>query len=219
MTKGISFSVKWVTLVSAVALAGLASAEGQKPIRFKVGVNSLTASSATDQVRTSGYTIGLSYQIPNVNGAPNGAAFFVDAEYARNAFGNRNLGIFSLGVSGIQPLGVPGSSGSFYGGLGVGVAFIDGDRASVNPGTGTGTGGGGGGGGYQGAGYLGSASRVRDFGANAIISDFKATRFYGSLMLGYEFTQGYFVEARYRLVASVESINPSSFGLFVGYKF
>lgn len=217
MTKGISFSVKWVTLVSAVAIAGISSAEGQKPIRFKVGVNSLSASSATDQVRTTGYAIALSYQLPSVNGAPNGASFFIDGEYARNAYGNRNLGIFSLGVSGLQPLGVPGSAGTFYGGLGLGLAFIDGDRASVNPGTGTG--GGGGGGGYQTASALGSASRVRDFGANAIISDFKATRLYGSLMLGYEFTQGYFVEARYRLVASVESINPSSFGLFVGYKF
>jgi len=214
MTKGISFTVKWVTLVSAVALAGLASAEGQKPIRFKVGLNSLTSSSATDQVRTTGYAIGLSYQLPNMKGAPNSASFFVDGEYARNTYGSRNLGLFSFGVSGLQPLGVPGSAGTFYGGLGVGVAFIDGDRASVNPGTGTG-----GGGGYQTAAPLGSSTRVRDFGANAIISDFKATRFYGSFMLGYEFTQGYFVEARYKLVGSVDSINPSSFGLFVGYKF
>ncbi len=214
MTKGISFSVKWVTLVSAVALAGLASAEGQKPIRLRLGVNSLTVSSATDQVRPTGYAIGLSYQLPQFGGMPGTASYFVDGEYSRNSYQNRNIGIFSFGVSAIQPLGVPGNAGSFYGGLGLGVAFVDGDRASVNPGNG----GGGGGGGYQAA-SLGSGSRVRDFGANAIISDFKATRMYGSFMLGYEFTQGYFVEARYRLVGSVEGINPSSFGLFVGYKF
>lgn len=219
MAKGISFTIKWVTLVSAVALAGIASAEGQKPIRLKIGLNSLTTSSATDQVRAGGYAIGLSYQLPSMKGMSGPGSFFADVEYSRNSFGNRNIGMFSLGVSGIQTLGVPGNAGSFYGGLGVGAAFIDGDRASFNSGTGNGGGNGGYGYGYNAASSLGSSTRVRDFGANAIISDFKATRFYGTLMLGYEFTQGYFVEARYKLVGSVDGISPSSFGLFAGYKF
>lgn len=219
MANGFSFSVKWVTLVSALALAGIAGAESQTPIRLKLGLNSVTNSSATDQVRSGGYVIGLSYQIPQFVGNPVPARFFADAEYSRNAFGDRNLSIFSLGVSGIQTLGVPGTGGSFYGGLGVGVAFVNGDKASVN-GTGGGTGGGGnggGGGGYQTA--AAGGTRVRDFGANAIISDFKGSRLYGSFLLGYEFQQGIFLEARYRLVGTVDGINPSSFGFFVGYKF
>lgn len=219
MANGFSFSVKWITLVSAFALAGIASAQTQTPIRLKLGLNSVTNSSATDQVRSGGYAIGLSYQIPQFIGNPVPARFFIDAEYARNSSGSRNLSVFALGVSGLQTLGVPGEAGSFYGGLGLGVAFVNGDKASANTlGGGGGNGGGnGGGGGYQTA--AAGGTRVRDFGANAIISDFKGTRLYGSFLLGYEFQQGIFLEARYRLVGTVDGINPSSFGFFVGYKF
>lgn len=219
MANGFSFSIKWVTLVSAFALAGIAGAQTQTPIRLKLGLNSVTNSSATDQVRSGGYAIGLSYQIPQFVGNPIPARFFVDADYSQNSSGDRNLGIFSLGVSGLQTLGVPGNGGCFYGGLGVGVAFINGDRASRNPlGGGGGNGGGtGGGGGYNQT--ASSGSRVKDFGPNAIISDFKGSRLYGSFLLGYEFQQGIFLEARYRLVGTVDGINPSSFGFFVGYKF
>ncbi len=218
MANGFSFSVKWVTLVSALALAGVAAAQSQTPIRLKLGLNSVTNSSATDQVRSGGYAIGLSYPIPQFVGNPIPARFFVDAEYASNSFGSRKLNVFALGVSGIQTLGVPGNAGSFYGGLGVGVAFVNGDKASFNQfGGGGNEGGGGNGGGYQD--LAASGTRVRDFGSNAVISDFKGTRLYGSFLLGYEFQQGIFLEARYRLVGTVGGVNPSSFGFFVGYKF
>jgi len=67
--------------------------------------------------------------------------------------------------------------------------------------------------------YVGAGVGVYFVNANGFFSSTNNTRIGGKLFIGYELTQGFFVEGGYTYIASVNGINPSGFQAAIGYKF
>lgn len=72
---------------------------------------------------------------------------------------------------------------------------------------------------YGGQFYIGAGVGAYFLNANGFFASTNNTRLGGKIFVGYEFSQGFFVEGGYTFITSVSGISPSGFQAALGYKF